>query len=81
MLDDTLYLGNKTLCDYCNSKTVKKRHKKEKDTHAAAATPTPIDQHDHSGSGDMVSHVEEHAATDSREGDLKFMNLPSSSIT
>ena len=74
MLDDTLYLGNKTLCDYCNSKTVKKRHKKEKDSHAAATTTTPIDQNAHveSGSGDSVSHVEEHVATDSREGDLNL---------
>lgn len=75
MLDDTLYLGNKTLCDYCNSKTVKKRHKKEKESHAAAATPTSIDQHAHvesgSGSGDSVPHVED-VATDSREGDLNL---------
>lgn len=67
---NTLYLGNKTLCDYCNSKTVKKRHKKEKDGHAAAATTIDQNAHAESGSGD--SHVEhaEPIATDSREGDL-----------
>lgn len=66
------YLGNKTLCDICNSKTVKKRHKKEKEAHAAAAASTTIDPNAHieSGSGDSQAEHVEHVPTDSREGDL-----------
>ncbi|KAG5678994.1 hypothetical protein PVAND_008603 [Polypedilum vanderplanki] len=66
-----VYFWNKTLCDICNSKTMKKRHRKDKDAHAqaaAASTPVTIEQSAESGSGEppVVVVIEEHSA-DSRE--------------
>jgi hypothetical protein len=68
-----MYLGNKTLCDFCNSKTAKKRHKKvEKDS----AEQHQV--HPESGSGDhneTTLHVEVHAK-EIPEGEFKCC-LPS----
>jgi hypothetical protein len=62
----TFSLGNKTLCDICNSKTMKKRHKKEKEKEAQAQVISSAE----TGSGDD-SHLEESPhAPDSREGEL-----------
>lgn len=61
-------LGNKTLCDFCNSKTARKRHKKaEKDS----AEHHQV--HPESGSGDhndTTPHVEVHAK-EIPEGEFK----------
>lgn len=71
-----MYLGNKTLCDYCNSKTMKKRHKKvdkEVQAQVIAAAASSGEQQPHEGSGNdhNETHVEEKShATESREGEF-----------
>jgi hypothetical protein len=60
IVDLILTLGNKTLCEICNSKTMKKRHKKvEKEAQAVVPGGSGEQQH-HEGSGEHnETHVEE----------------------
>lgn len=68
------------LCDFCNSKSMKKiRHKKEKQLEAQASS---AEQHHECGSGEgapPVVVVEELAAVDSREGEKCFPSKKSNS--
>lgn len=71
-----MYLGNKTLCDYCSSKTMKKRHKKvDKEVQAAAAVAaSSAEQQHHDGSGGSgdhnETHVEENQKSHAAEGEF-----------
>jgi hypothetical protein len=59
IVDLILTLGNKTLCEICNSKTMKKRHKKVEKEVPVVVAPTDQQPH-HEGSGDHnETHVEE----------------------
>lgn len=69
-----MYLGNKTLCDFCNSKTAKKRHKKaiEKDSAEQHQVHPEVGSGDHN---ETTPHVEAHAK-EIPEGEFKCC-LPS----
>lgn len=66
-----MYLGNKTLCDYCNSKTMKKRHKKVDKEVQAQVIAGEQQHHEGSGSDHNETHVEDKShAAESREGEF-----------
>jgi DNA-directed RNA polymerase subunit RPC12/RpoP len=73
---ETLFIGNKTLCDYCNSKAVKRaRHKKEKQIEVQATSAEQIHHEGESGDGAQPVVIEEPviAPVDSREGEKHFL--------